>query len=47
MQFVKKSFSSERVQLDGNEFIRCQFEKATLIFSAKAPVTIVDSYVST
>jgi hypothetical protein len=42
MQFVKSNFAGGKVQLDGNEFIRCRFENTTLVFSAKGPVSMVD-----
>jgi len=35
---LEKSFRSEFVKLDGKVFIRCKFDRCTLVFSGKRPV---------
>lgn len=42
MKYIDSKFTQTRIELDGNEFIRCRFENATLVFSARAPVSMVD-----
>ena len=42
MKYTDSKFIQTRVELDGNEFIRCRFENATLVFSARSPVSMVD-----
>ena len=42
MQLIDSKFSGGKISLDGNEFTRCRFEDVTLVFSAKAPVSLID-----
>jgi hypothetical protein len=42
MKYVDSKFTQTRIELDGNEFIRCRFEDVILVFSARAPVSMVN-----
>jgi hypothetical protein len=42
MQLIDSKFSGGKISLDGNEFVRCRFEDITLVFSAKAPISLLD-----
>jgi hypothetical protein len=33
MRFEKKTFTSESIELDGNEFIDCAFDSCTFVFA--------------
>jgi len=35
-----RRFSEQEIHLDGNEFLDCNFERCTLIYSGSEPVTI-------
>jgi hypothetical protein len=39
MLYTDRNFSGKTIELDGNQFINCQFYDCRLIFSATAPVT--------
>lgn len=38
MRFENSSFSGGQVEIDGNHFVRCQFENTTLVFKGLSPI---------
>src|SRR2546427_8789015 len=42
MQLTDSTFKQGRVELDGNEFIRCHFIETTLVFSAHASFSMTN-----
>lgn len=37
MEYADRKFENETIQLDGNRFDRCKFEKCTFVFRGAAP----------
>ena len=42
MHLTDSTFTQGRVVLDGNKFLRCHFRDTTLVFSARASVSLTD-----
>jgi len=43
MRFEASVFTGGRIEIDGNEFVRCRFDGTKLVFKGLAPVTMVQA----
>lgn len=42
-EYVKRTFKSQTIRLDGNSYRECRFEDCDLIFGARRPVQLASS----